>query len=239
MTFKEIVTSRRSVRVFDKEHNFDRDAVKRSLELAVLSPNSSNLQTWEFYRVTSVEMLAEFAKACINQSAARTASEMVVFVSRRDKWEQHADWNFANIKQDNVGKENTLRFKRAKQYYTQLIPLFYKQDFFGFRTLIRKAVGLFRDIKGQPMMRLTTLADLRVVVHKSTALAAQTFMLSMQNEGYATCPMEGFDLKIVRKLLKLPKEAEVTMIVACGKATPEGIYAPRTRVPNEEVIFTV
>ncbi|MDP5139170.1 MAG: nitroreductase family protein [Spirosomaceae bacterium] len=89
------------------------------------------------------------------------------------------------------------------------------------------------------MMRLTTLADLRVVTHKSTALAAQTFMLAMQNEGYATCPMEGFDEKVIKKLLKLPSEAEVTMIVACGKATPEGVYAPRTRVANEEVIFTV
>ncbi len=239
MTFQELVHTRRSVRIFDQEHNFDHDAVKRSLELAVLSPNSSNLQTWEFYRVISQEMREKFTRACIGQSAARTASEMVVFVSRRDKWQQHADWNFRNIKKANEGKEDTTRFKRAKQYYTQLMPLFYKQDFLGVSTLIRKAVGLFRDLKGQPMMRLTTLADLRVVVHKSTALAAQTFMLSMQNEGYATCPMEGFDQRIVKKLLNLPKEAEITMIVACGKATPEGIYAPRTRVPSEEVIFEV
>lgn len=239
MTFQEIVESRRSVRVFDQEHDFDHDAVKRSLELAVLSPNSSNLQTWEFYRVISSEMKDKFAPACMGQSAARTASELVVFVSRRDKWEQHADWNFGNIKKSSVGKEGTSQFKRAKQYYTQLMPLFYKQDFLGVRTLIRKAVGLFRDIQGQPMMRLTTLADLRVVTHKSTALAAQTFMLSMQNEGYGTCPMEGFDERVIKKLLNLPKVAEVTMIVACGKATPEGIYAPRTRVPNEDVIFTV
>ncbi len=239
MTFKEIVTSRQSVRVFDQEHDFDNDSVKRSLELAILSPNSSNLQTWEFFRVISEEMPAKFAPACMNQSAARTASEMVVFVSRQDKWEKHADWNFDTIKKANKGKEDTSQFKRAKQYYTQLIPLFYKQDFVGINTLIRKVVTLYRDITGEPMMRQQTLADLRVVVNKSTALAAQTFMLSMQNEGYATCPMEGFDKKVVKKLLNLPSKAEVTMIVACGKATPDGISAPRTRVPNEEVIFTV
>jgi nitroreductase len=239
MTFKEIVTSRRSVRVFDQEHNFDYETVKRSLELAILSPNSSNLQTWEFYCVISEEMLAKFVPACMNQSAARTASELVVFVSRRDKWKKHADWNFDNIKKANKGKEETSQFKRAKQYYTQLIPLFYKQDFLGINTLIRRAVTLYRDTTGEPMMRQQTLADLRVVVNKSTALAAQTFMLSMQNEGYATCPMEGFDKKVVKKLLNLPPKAEVTMIVACGKATADGIYAARTRVPNEEVIFEV
>ncbi|MFT6479374.1 MAG: nitroreductase [Spirosomataceae bacterium] len=63
MTFKEIVTSRQSVRVFDQEHDFDHDSVKRSLELAILSPNSSNLQTWEFFRVISEEMRAKFAPA--------------------------------------------------------------------------------------------------------------------------------------------------------------------------------
>lgn len=239
MTFKDLVTSRRSVRIFDQEHNFDHNSVKRSLELAILSPNSSNMQTWEFHRVISDGMKKKFIPACMKQSAATTASEMVVFVSRRDKWEQHADWNFDIIKKANKGKEDTSQFKRAKQYYTQLMPLFYKQDFLGIRTLIRKAITLFRDIQRKPMMRLTTLADLRVVVHKSTALAAQTFMLSMQNEGYATCPMEGFDENVIKKLLNLPSEAEVTMIVACGKPTSQGIYAPRTRIPNEEVIFEV
>ena len=239
MTFNELVTSRRSVRVFDQEHDFDQDAVKRSLELAVLSPNSSNLQTWEFYRVRSGEMKGEFVPACMGQSAARTASELVVFVARRDKWKERTDWNFQNIRRQSEGKLDSKSFKRAKQYYTQLIPFFYKQDFLGINTWIRKAVTLYRDLTGEPMMRQQTLADLRVVVNKSTALAAQTFMLAMQNEGYATCPMEGFDKKIVKKLLNLPPAAEITMIVACGKATPEGIYAPRTRVPMEEVVFSV
>jgi nitroreductase len=63
MTFKDLVHARRAVRVFDQEHNFDHDTVKRSLYLAVLSPNSSNLQTWEFYRVISEEMRVKFAPA--------------------------------------------------------------------------------------------------------------------------------------------------------------------------------
>jgi nitroreductase len=80
---------------------------------------------------------------------------------------------------------------------------------------------------------------MRVVVHKSAALAAQTFMLSMKAEGYDTCPMEGFDSVRVKKMLKLPRGAEVNMIIGVGKASPDGVYGPRVRVPNEEVIFEV
>ena len=80
-------------------------------------------------------------------------------------------------------------------------------------------------------------ADQRVTVHKSCALAAQTFMLSIAAEGYESCPMEGFDAKRVKKALNLPSGAEINMIIAVGKATPEGVWGPRNRVPYNEVVF--
>ncbi|WP_411184356.1 nitroreductase family protein [Photobacterium rosenbergii] len=45
----EIIHSRRSVRKYDQSAPFDHQAVTRSLELAILSPNSSNMQLWEFH----------------------------------------------------------------------------------------------------------------------------------------------------------------------------------------------
>jgi nitroreductase len=49
--------------------------------------------------------------------------------------------------------------------------------------------------------------------------------------------MEGFDSKRVKKQLNLPKDAEITMIVAVGKGTEKGIHSERMRVPTEQVIF--
>jgi nitroreductase len=49
--------------------------------------------------------------------------------------------------------------------------------------------------------------------------------------------MEGFDEKRVKRALGLPGAAEINMIVAVGKGTDEGVWGPRLRVPNEEVIF--
>ena len=50
-TFEEIVHYRRSVRHYQNVE-IDTEKVKHCIELATLSPNSSNMQLWEFYHVT-------------------------------------------------------------------------------------------------------------------------------------------------------------------------------------------
>ena len=64
-------------------------------------------------------------------------------------------------------------------------------------------------------------------------------MLSMKAEGYDTCPMEGIDSLRVKRLLKLPKKAEIVMVIGCGPGSEKGVYSDRFRIPNEEVIFEV
>jgi len=78
-----------------------------------------------------------------------------------------------------------------------------------------------------------------VVAHKSAALAAQNFMISMAAVGYDTCPMEGSDTLRIKKILKLPRGAEINMVIGCGIRKPEGVYGKRFRVPFEEVYFKV
>jgi nitroreductase len=235
--FDDIVNARRSIRIYDDKVPFDGEAVKRSLDRAVLAPNSSNLQLWEFYRVKTKDKKDELAKYCLGQNAAKTANELIVFVARKDKWKQHAEYVLNEAKKDfpeKLGKRHTL----VVDYYTKIIPTLYFSDPIditgGLKTIVSTVGGAF-----QPIPREVTAADMRVVVHKSVALAAQTFMLSMQAEGYDTCPMEGFDSRRVKKFLGLPRAAEVTMIVSVGTAKPDGIYGKRVRLPNEEVIFEI
>ncbi len=235
--FDDIVNARRSIRIYDDKVPFDGDAVKRSLDRAVLAPNSSNLQLWEFYRVKTTEKKDELAKYCLGQNAAKTANELIVFVARKDKWKQHAEYVLNEAKKDfpeKLGK----RHKLVVDYYTKIIPTLYFSDPIditgGLKTIVSAVGGAF-----QPIPREVTATDVRIVVHKSVALAAQTFMLSMQAEGYDTCPMEGFDSRRVKKFLGLPRAAEITMIVSVGTAKPDGIYGKRVRLPNEEVIFEI
>jgi nitroreductase len=75
-------------------------------------------------------------------------------------------------------------------------------------------------------------ADIRVMAHKSTALAAATFMLAMRAEGYDTCPMEGFDPWRAKALLGLPRGAEVNMFLAVGKRSEKGVWWDRVLMPR-------
>lgn len=50
--FKDVVNSRRSVRVYE-DSPIPESVMRECLELALLAPNSSNLQAWEFFWVRS------------------------------------------------------------------------------------------------------------------------------------------------------------------------------------------
>lgn len=235
-TVSEAIAYRRSVRTYDSSKKIDTQIVKNCIEEASLAPNSSNMQLWEFHHIESSEMLKKLSIACLNQSAAKTAQQMLVVVVRKDLWKKRAKSNVAFIKKNIENKaphQHIEKEEKALSYYQKLIPFAYA-EFFGilgyFKKIIAWCMGWFR-----PIYRELGGSDMRIVAHKSAGLAAQTFMLSMASKGYDTCPMEGFDSKMVKKLLKLPCRSEINMIISCGIRLPEGVYGDRFRVPFEEV----
>lgn len=235
-TVSEAIQYRRSVRIYDSEKPIDSTIVKKCIEQASLAPNSSNMQLWEFYHITSKETIQKIAPFCFNQNAARTAQELVVFVTRKDLWRKRRKANLEMI--DSIfppkpKKEQSNREKVSRAYYGKLIPFAYN-DFLGIFGLVKYLMilimGLFK-----PIYREVRKSDMRVVVHKTCALAAENFMISMAAEGYDTCPMEGSDTWRVKRLLNLPIGAEINMIVSCGIRKPEGVYGERFRIPFEDV----
>lgn len=233
-SFEEIIQRRRSNRKFDANIEVPDDVIVRSLERSILSPNSSNMQLWEFQWIKDPVLKESFTALCLDQNAARTSKQLVVFVTRKDLWKQRAAWNYNKIKEGINGKPNTAQ-KRGLDYYGKIMPLAYRSDILGITTLIRRALCFFMGLR-KPFMRFGGDADQRVTVHKSCALAAQTFMLSIAAEGFESCPMEGFDAIRVKRALGLPAGAEINMIIAVGKGTEPGIWGPRFRVPYNEVV---
>ena len=236
-TVSEAIKYRRSVRKY-LDTDLNEEKVKNCIKNATLAPNSSNMQLWEFYHITDKKVLSQLSKACFNQNAAKTAVNMVVFVTRRDKWKVRAKQNLDFLEnmfneQEKEGKDVARRRKVSRRYYKKIMPTIYS-DFFGivgvYKKILSMVIGLFR-----PIYREVLYSDLKVITHKSVALAAQNFMLSMAEIGYDTCPMEGSDTKRVKKILNLPRKAEITMIIACGVRNDNGIYSPRFRVPFDEV----
>lgn len=234
LTFGALCARRRSNRKFNRDQPVPDGVIERCLELATLAPNSSNMQLWEFVWIRSEAMKARMVPLCMGQQAASTASHMVAFVTRGDLWRSRADWNLEQIAPANSERDER-RNKLMRKYYGTLMPLVYWSDFLGisamFKRVLTNVVGIFR-----PFMRLGKPGDRRVMLHKSCALAAQTFMLAITSEGYDTCPMEGFDRVRAARALGLQRGAEICMIVAVGKGTEAGIYGERRRVPMDQVI---
>ena len=65
-TVSEAIHFRRSIRVYDAEKSIDTAIVKKCIEQASLAPNSSNMQLWEFYHITSKDVIAQIAPFCFN-----------------------------------------------------------------------------------------------------------------------------------------------------------------------------
>jgi len=240
MTFEEIIHHRRSIRHY-KDLPLDTEKVKHCIKLATLSPNSSNMQLWEFYHITNPEILKKLAVACLDQQAATTAQQLVVFVTRQDLHRKRASKMYeletANILKNSPKEKQKKRINKWKLYYGTVMPFLYGRflGIFGlFRKILVNLIGLFRTITYQ-----VSENDIRVVVHKTCALAAQTFMLAMASEKYDTCAMEGFDGRRVKRILNLPMGAEVNMVISCGIREDLGVWGDRMRVPFDEVYHKV
>jgi len=221
--FQKVIDSRRSVRVFDGSP-IPEEVVDRCLSNALLAPNSSNLQPWEFYWVRSEDKRKALVRACFSQIAAKKAAELIVVVARTKTWKAHArEMHDLFVK---LGKGVP---KSALTYYGRLAPAAYAQGPLGLFGLLKRIIYAVRGLTGPTLREPVTRAQLRTWAVKTTALAAENIMLSFRALGYDSCPMEGYDSRRIRKLLGLARDAAVVMVIAAGRRAPGGIYGPRIR----------
>lgn len=231
--FRKLVEARRSVRKYTEEQIPD-DIVMDCLDLALLAPNSSNLQPWEFYRIKNIDVRRDVVTACFSQSAAKTASELIVCVARRDTWRKNSKQMLAEFAKLPVETP-----KVAKIYYGKLVPFVYTVGWFNiltpFKWLFNTIVGTFKVVPRDPISSY----GMNTWAVKSTALACENLMLAFRAHGYDTCPMEGFDSWKIKKAVGLPCKSEIVMIISAGRRADGGVYGPRLRFPSDQFIKTV
>ena len=235
MNFFELINKRRSVRKFSDDE-VPEVVMRKCLKASILAANSSNLQPWEFYWIRNKKKKQLVVKACFSQNAAKTAKELVVAVSRIDTWKRNRDLILENYK-----KEEKL-IPVVNKYYNKLIPFVYYHDRFGLAGLIKRIIFIFINIVGYfkivprgPIYK----HELFETVTKTTALACQNFMMALVAEGFDSCPMEGFDEKRIKKILKLNSKCHVVMIFGIGKSDKNGVYGDRFRIEENLVIKEV
>jgi nitroreductase len=220
---EKILHRRRSVRIFDG-HPVPEEVMRKSFELAQLSPSSSNLQPWQFIRIVGHK--AEAKECFLKQSAAVTASELIVAIARPDLWQESNSKLLGRLLAS--GSTKPPHFDHLTHYHGRVVPFGHDRGFLGFKGLIRFVaiwlLGWFHPVVREGFFS----RPLRERAVKSTALACQTLMMAFTAQGYDSCPMEGFDSVRLRKLLGLPSSAAIVMGIAIGKKHPS--YTPPNRV---------
>ncbi|HMV42241.1 MAG TPA: nitroreductase family protein [Leptospiraceae bacterium] len=231
--FKKVVETRRSIRLYTEE-TIPEDVMRQCLDLALLAPSSFNLQPWEFYWVRSPEKKKKLVEACLSQSTAKTAAELVVCVARRKTWRKNRKEILERIESENLNLPES-----HIQYYKILIPFFYTQGFLdtiGFlKSILYYIRGLFVPTPREPV----SINDMKIWAVKASALACENLMLALRAFGYDSCPLEFHDSSRIKKLLDLSSDAIITMVITAGKRAPNGLYGDRTRLDKLHFIREV
>jgi nitroreductase len=228
MDLFEAIKTRRSVRKFTTQ-KVESEMILKALEAATQAPNSSNTQTWDFYWPKNAEMKKNLAFACLNQSAARTAAELIVITANPNKWKRS---------QKSLIKwaEDSKAHPSVVMYYKKIVPLMYTSGFLSFlapfKWLLAFGIGLFRPVMRGPY----STRDVEEIGVKSAALAAENFVLAMAAQGVSTCMMEGFDSWKVKRLFNLSWSTRVVMVIAVGYPDAKGIWGEQFRLPSSETI---
>lgn len=227
--FEKVVKSRRSVRVYEKMP-IPEAVVEKVLDMGLLAPNSSNLQTWKFLWIQDEEKKKQLSYACMSQQAAKTAPVLIVCLAKPNAWKS------TRMQMLEVLKKEANSPKMAFDYYGKLVPLVYRTgpfNIFGFLKWIAfSLIGIWKVVPRGPF----SYSQLKEWSVKSCALACENIMLAFRAAGYDSCPMEGFDEKRVKKILDLKCGEHVVMIISAGKRAKGGVYGPQIRFDRSQFV---
>ncbi|MGA8883871.1 MAG: nitroreductase family protein [Acinetobacter sp.] len=229
--FRKVLESRRSVRKFTGKA-IPNEVLDACLDLALLAPNSSNLQPWSFYVVQSPAKKKQLVKACLSQLAAKTAQELIVCVARTDRLDEMAKMNISEFPFPEA--------PAAVQKYYRIIPYNYKTGYFNSLGNFKKvAFKLARSLDKQLPVTAFSPADAKLWATKTTALACENLVLALRAYGFDSCMMEGFDEPLVRKILNLNDQQYPVMVIGAGERAEDGVFFPQYRFDRELFIQKV
>ena len=230
--FKQVVESRRSVRRFTDTPISD-DILDDCLRLAMLAPNSSNLQPWEFYIIDSADMRQQANKICMNQNAARTAARLIAIVARTDTWRKHAQQVLREYPKQPVPK-------LVKAYYNKAVTIDFLRGPANVLSLAKWGlIKGIRQFKGPIKSPYYDGDDVKNWASINAALAAENLMLALRAYGFDSCAMGGFDEPAMKELLNLGDNHHIVMMIGAGERAEKGIYHEQFRFAQSQFVKRV
>lgn len=230
--FCQVVESRRSVRRFTDTPIPD-EVLADCLRLAMLAPNSSNLQPWEFYVIDSADKRQRAVKNCMNQNAAKTAARLIAVVARTDNWHEHAQQILREYPDKPVPK-------KVKDYYTKVVTMDFLRGPVNVVSAAKwGATQAIRRVKGPIKSPYYTFDDVKNWATNNTSLAAENLMLALRAHGFDSCPMGGFDEPAMKRLLNLGDNHHIVMMIGAGERADNGVYNQQFRFAQGQFVYYV
>ncbi|WP_435978811.1 nitroreductase family protein [Psychrobacter sp. DM4] len=230
--FRNVVESRRSVRRFTDTPISD-EVMADCLHLAMLAPNSSNLQPWEFYVIDSEKKRKKAIKNCMGQNAAKTSARLIAVVARTDIWQDHSKQILNEYPDKPVPK-------KVKDYYTKVVALDFLRGPANVISAAKwSATQIVRQVKGPIKSPYYTFDDVKNWATNNTALGAQNLMLALRAHGFDSCAMGGFDEPAMKRLLGLTDDHHVVMMIGAGERADNGIYSAQFRFDDAQFVHYV
>jgi len=205
------------------------------LDMAILAPSTSNLQPWQFYWVRSESMRMKMRAYCMHQPAAESAAEFIVCVARTGLWRKYSKMMIEMLE-----KLNLTLPKPFDIYYQKIVPLSFVLGPFNVLGILKRVVFTVVRLFVPMSLPYVNKNEIKLCAVKSTALACQNLMLTISAHGFSSCALDGYDSKRVRKMLNLPRDAYITMVIVAGRrAVGDDAYGPRMRFDRNNFIFEV
>lgn len=99
MNVSQAITERRSVKVYDPQHQMTQAEIDQLLSLAMLSPTAFNIQHWRFVVVTDIELRKKIRAESWNQAQVTDASLLIVLAADLNAWEKNPERYWRNAPQ--------------------------------------------------------------------------------------------------------------------------------------------
>lgn len=220
--FEVLARKRRAVRSF-LNNPIEESLIQKLLTCAHWAPSGYNLQPTHYILVHQQETKEQLFKVCFKQRQTLEAPYILVFVGDTKAPDNHTE---EVIKAELAcGAINEKYAKIMKSH----VNLAFKQGPLGlnwlWKTFLVPFLRFFTPIPNLPASCRKTWVDRQVM------LAAMNFMLAATSAGIATVPMEGFDEKRVKKILKIPSHCTVPIIIPFGYTEQKELS--KSRLPLE------
>jgi nitroreductase len=100
MNVETAITSRRSIKQFDPQHEITEEEIHKMMSLTLLSPTAFNIQHWRFVIVRDPALRAEIRAASWMQPQITDASLLIIVCADTSAWRKHPERYWRNAPED-------------------------------------------------------------------------------------------------------------------------------------------